>query len=205
MRKIFILIVTLFIVSVSQAQSDIDKAYEMVSNHICECADYQSEKFKNMTAAEVTNLFSTCGLKFYGENKTALNKLGFTMGTDMAANKALWEQTGITAATICPDLFLALNQKKENSTEYVEEEELPYFVGKITEVEKGTFPIFKITDIDGRKHNLLWLTIIDNPLLFEEALKGKKNFILEYYESELYDARIKEYRYMKVLNAVKTL
>ncbi|BAO56542.1 hypothetical protein [Nonlabens marinus] len=206
MKRILISLVTVLIFSFSHAQGDLDKAYRIIADHICECSNFKSDEFKNASVAEATNIFSSCGLKFYGDNKNTLNELGFKLDTDMEANRALWEQVGIVAATTCPDLFLGLNRKKNQEAEASGEEvyeELPYVVGKITEIEKGTFPIFKIIDVDGRKHNLLWLTIIDNPVLFEEALKGEKNFVLEYYESELYDDRIKEYRYMKVLNAVK--
>jgi|GEM_PF-2865064 len=199
MKEIFTL-VFLITVSISHAQDFDKEVVSKISTDTCNCLgteDY-SEKL-----TEGVDALQNCMTSTMMNNMTYLKENGIDMTGNSAVASSFGESLAMELLVSCQKSVPLILEMGRMYSDDEETEPLPFIVGKITNVEKGTFPVFEITDVEGRKHKLLWLTIIDNPVLFEESLKGKKNFILEYYENELYDARIKEYRYMKVLNAVK--
>jgi hypothetical protein len=208
MKSLFYLLFFTLIGHFASAQEFKTELVDSISDEVCACLD---DKERAENPEETVKTLKSCMLEVVFKNLNYLKENGVDVNDGSDDGRQFGELVGVKLASMCESAlpaFVALGteamENKENTAVEVEYEELPFIIGKITEIENGTFPVFKITDTDGGKHNVLWLTIIDNPALFEEALKGKKNFILEYYDLEMYDHRIKEYRYMKVLNAVKT-
>jgi len=206
MKKLLICLLLFPFLSIAQEFNK--EVVSKVSVDVCDCINTKeyTDDAKGITYLE------NCMMQGFATNLEYLQENGIDLMADDDRAERFGEKLGIELALKCPKalpLLMILGQEMiengEMNSDYETqaEEDYPFIIGKIAEVEKGTFPIFKVVDINGAKHNMLWLTVVDNPALLEQALEGKKNFILEYFENELYDPRIEEYRYMKILNAVK--
>jgi hypothetical protein len=183
----------------AMAQDFSREAVETLTATTCECIK-QEDTSQLTSITDVEKLLGACMLKEMGKDLEYYETQGIN-ADNLQSFENFAEAVGQQLAFKCPkvvDLLVLFDEEMSDSNQV----QLQNITGKIQEVEKGTFPIFKIVDVNGRNHNILWLTMVENPAVFEEALEGKKNFILEYYETELYDSRIEEYRMMKVLNAV---
>jgi len=113
----------------------------------------------------------------------------------------LGELIGIKMAGVCPEEILKMS-KGSSPEEY--EDMSSFAFGTITKVEKEHFVVFSLKDDTGKTIKLHWLYYINSEIDLETDypnLVGKRVEIY-YYESELFDARINEYKTFNIIEEI---
>lgn len=116
----------------------------------------------------------------------------------------LGELIGIKMAGVCPEEILKVaNGGDEESYDDLSS----YSSGTITKVEKEQFVVFSIKDDSGKTIKLHWLYYIDSEIDLEADyanLLGKR-VEMYYYESDLFDARIDEYKTFNIIEEINII
>jgi hypothetical protein len=110
----------------------------------------------------------------------------------------LGELIGLKMAGICPEEIL----KVANGGDDENYDDLSsYISGTVTKIEKEQFVVLSIKDDSGKTTKFYWIYYIDSNVDLETeytSLVGKK-VDLYYYESDLFDARIDEYKPFNII------
>lgn len=113
----------------------------------------------------------------------------------------LGEMIGMRMAGVCPQEIM----KIANNTQDETYEDLgAYTSGTITKIENEQFVVFSLKDESGKNIKLYWLYYIDSELDLETnytSLLGKKVEVF-YYETEMFDVRINEYKTFFVIEEI---
>ncbi len=188
---------------VTNAQELNKVAIKKMSDGVCECIS-SKEGVDTKSKAELE--FGMCLMKVYSEDEAYYNENNMDF-TDQKVVSNIGEQVGIQLAVSCPpamEIFMMI-AGAQNDTEVEEdneEQEYIEFTGKIVKTDGKKFTTFEIKDEDGRRHNVVWLTYVDNDELLEDAVKGRDSYIFTSIELDIYDPRIGEYRNMLVLDRI---
>lgn len=204
--KYTLLLLVLFFSILGFSQKNLDKAYDRMAKSVCECAKNKDLDFQNTDKAAIELAFGVCIIQAYGEDTDYYKKNGITLTTDNYNMEELGEQIGIKMANYCPDMLLVMASLYENDWEEddaIAVQERLNISGNIERVEQGSFSTIIIKGDDGKTYKMLWLTYVNNHDLLLEAVKNNKKYIFTYYETEMFDNRINEYRNMLVLNAIE--
>ena len=204
LKTIYILFLALFISAISYAQKDKDKAYDRMAKFVCECVEVKGDDLKDATQAQFELAFGICLLKAFNEDSAYYKGKGIQINTNGDAMEALGEEIGMKMASYCPELILSMAAFYEDDEDYTEEaDEIMSMVGTIEKIEDGTFHTLIIKGDDGRTYKMLWLTYVNNHDMLLEAVTNKKPHTFTYYETEMYDNRINEYRNMLIVDSVE--
>jgi hypothetical protein len=200
-----VLIVIFLVTSLlSTAQKDRNKAYERMAKFVCECIDEKGEDLKNATQTQFEMAFGVCLFKAYNQDPNYYKNKGIKLNTDGNAMESLGEEIGMKMAVYCPEMLMSMAAFYTDDEDIEEEaEELLSINGFIESIENGTFHTLVVKGDDGRTYKILWLTYVNNHDLLLEAVTNKKTYTFTYYETEMYDNRINEYRNMLIMDAVE--
>jgi len=186
------------------AQKDKDKAYERMAQFVCECVNNKGEDLKNATQSQFEMAFGVCLFKAYNQDVEYYKNKGIKLNTDDNAMESLGEEIGMKMAVYCPEMLMSMAAFYMDDEDIVEAaEELLRINGFIATVEEGTFYTLIVKGEDGRTYKMLWLTYVNNHDLLLEAVTNKKTYTFTYYETEMYDNRINEYRNMLIVDAIE--
>lgn len=116
----------------------------------------------------------------------------------------LGELIGLKMAGICPEEIL----KIANGGEDESYDELSSTIsGTITKVEKEQFIVFSIKEDSGKTTKFYWIYYIESNVDLPteySTLIGKKVEVY-YYESDLFDARINEYKSFNIIEEINLI
>lgn len=203
-KTTYLIFLMLIISAISNAQKDKDKAYDRMGKSVCECVEKKGDDLKDATQAQFELAFGVCLIKAYNEDQEYYKSKGIKMSTNGDAMEALGEEIGMKMAEYCPELLLSMAAFYEDDEDFAEEaNEIMSIVGTIEKVEDGTFHTLIIKGDDGRTYKMLWLTYVNNHDILLEAVANKKPHTFTYYETEMYDNRINEYRNMLIVDSVE--
>jgi len=200
MKKTYFLILFMaFTYSISFGQSE--DYLDIIATKTCECVELK----KSSEAEEQLSPKMQVGVCLFESAKDYKKQLAkqYNLNLDDLAGDAekLGELIGNRMAFICPNTLLKFSMDMED-----EKEELMIFYsnGEITDIKEDLFVVFNVKNEEGKNEKFYWLTFLtsefDVQSSFEE-LKGKKVKI-QYFEEELFDPRIREYR---VFNNISSL
>ncbi|NUY79972.1 hypothetical protein HUK80_03615 [Flavobacterium sp. MAH-1] len=177
-----------------------DALLQKVAEETCKCIEDKkldmSGDFENLKGQ-----FGLCMIQSYTANSKAMGgeELEFD---DSASIEKLGSEIGVKMLNICPDYILALGKHaiKEKQEAAAEETVLASVTGKILEIKTEQFVSIQVKDENGRTHTMLFLDYFDSASLFTEGnLKKGDKAKVSYNEIELYDPKMKEFRYYKVI------
>lgn len=182
------MLIVLFVV---MSYSVISQEYvEIIAKKTCECVE--AETFNNkedmmaylgLCLMKEAKVFEEEFKRDYGYDVNDFNKYGQEIG----------KMIGASMGTICPKMFLEMDKKEEFKTMELS--------GILTSIEEEQFITFSIKDIRGRITKLFWLDYIQTDLDIisnRKSLIGKKLAVV-YKNTELFDPKINDYRYMPVI------
>jgi len=199
MRKIFIVGLLLIVGLNLKAQEYMAIIMEQSCNCVGEVPDSLSGNAFNMQ-------LGLCMLEAAMPYKEEI-KRDFNINLDNidVEGEAFGKIIGIKMVGYCPEVMLKLTQKVEMQKE---EEEKPEFVtGKITNVGNDGFVVLSIKDETGKERKYYWLSFVESEFDMVnsyEELKGKKVKV-SYFDQELFDSRLKEYRQFLILESLEVL
>ncbi len=178
----------------------------IVAKKTCESLD--SFNNSNLSSAEVTAKLGYCMLdelmKFQVEFERDYD---FKIGniTDMSDYNKIGQIVGAKMAGVCPDLLLEFSQNVVNQTQETNEESnLISENGTVMKIEDNDFVCFVIKTISGKIIKVYWMTFVENDMDLEISYKEliNKPVSITYYEQELFDPKLTEYRYYNVLDSL---
>src|SRR5690606_25940849 len=104
------------------------------------------------------------------------------------------------------EVILALSKVGEDT---VMIEEVPVnesIDGQLMEILTNEFVTFKVKDKNGRIHNFILLDYFETaPLYTNHQIKQKDNLSVSFSEIELFDPKLKEFRYYKVITGLQKI
>lgn len=116
----------------------------------------------------------------------------------------LGELIGIKMAGSCPNQILRMTESADLE-DY--DDGSSYASGTITKIEKEQFIVFTLKDENGRSMKFHWLYYVDSEIDLPSEysnLVGKKVGVY-YYEDDLFDARIDEYKLFNVIEEINLI
>lgn len=105
----------------------------------------------------------------------------------------------------CPDRMLELFNPESNNTKKKDDSEL-LISGTVTKIEKDNFVIFHVAGDNKILTKLYWVTPIESNLDLQKEYGSllNKKINAGYYPSEIFDAKINDYRKVNIISMLKT-
>ncbi|MBD3580961.1 hypothetical protein [Flavobacterium selenitireducens] len=149
---------------------------------------------------EVTDMqLGLCIVKSYNARKSQLPPEKQVSLSDSEAFEAIAAEIGIKMVETCPDFIMDMADDNINETSEAAEARHSMNV-QITDVKSEQFVTITAKDENGRQHSLLMLEYFGTASLFTEGkVKKGDKITIAYKEVELYDPKMKEFRYYKVI------
>lgn len=175
-----------------------------ISKEACKCVD----KVENKEDTEMLKMeLGMCIMKSAGPYMDKIQKdFGMTADNAKDTGKKLGQKVGMQMAIDCPDIMLKIgkmyneaNEKKEEKSEEVVPEE-----GMITGITKEEFIVFTVKNNDNKVQKLHWLSQVECKEDFITNYSKFLNKAVKYtfYSLEIFDAKLGEYRDVKVLSSI---
>ncbi len=198
-KNYFLTIIFLLLISSIHAQTG--DFVDTIASKTCECVELK----KTTDSEEQLSPKMQVGICLFESAKDFKQELaeqyGFNLDNIAEDAEKLGEMVGNRMAFICPNTLMKF------SVEIQDEEEIALsFIanGEIIDISEDMFVVFRVKNKNGKIEKFYWLTFVDSEYDVQNSfkdLKGK-NIKIEYFEEELFDPRIKEYR---IFNSISTL
>ncbi|TRZ43182.1 hypothetical protein [Robertkochia solimangrovi] len=171
---------------------------DKIANDACDCVSelYESEEEITTTALGICLLKSAMPYKkqLLADYNYDLNEI------DGPDGERIGVLIGTRMAVTCPDFLTMLSDEEE-----VETTEYQSTSGKIKSVNNDNFIVLEVTNTEGKTEKFYWLTFVASNVedLQSEYEKLKnKMVVIEYIRQELFDPRLKEYRFLNVMTGL---
>lgn len=191
MKKIIVSLL-LLINAISYSQDIFDK----VAQDACECIAKKKTE-KNATKKEIASEFGLCIINSYSNHISEFSGEKLDFGDEEAMGK-LGEKVALKMLTYCPDAVMELS---ENGEEGIKSATV---TGEIIEIKTEQFVSIVVKDEKSRTHTFILLDYFDTAALFTDNKLNKRDKVtVSYIERELYDPKIKEFRYFKIITGLE--
>lgn len=126
--------------------------------------------------------------------------------TDETSDKAfenLGSAIGVMMTTECSDVFLKIMNDTDENNEAKSELLLN---GTITKIEKENFVIFHVVGENKNLTKFYWVSNIESNLDLPKEYNSliNKKVSISYYTTEIFDAKINDYRNLNIISSLKT-
>ncbi len=174
---------------------------DTIASRTCECIELKKKTETNEELSPKMQV-GICLFESAKDYKKELaDQYGFNLNNIAEDAEKLGEIVGNRMAFICPNTLMKF------SVEIQEDEEVSvnFFVkGEIVDIKEDLFVVFNVKNQEGKIEKFYWLQFLNSDFDVQnsfEELKGK-NIKIEYFEEELFDPKIKEYR---IFNSIYSL
>ncbi|RKS42480.1 hypothetical protein BC962_3294 [Gillisia mitskevichiae] len=202
MKKNYILtIFALMSLTLSFGQNANDDFIDIITSKTCECVELKkkTESDEKLTPKMQMGICLFQSAKEY--KKELAEQYDFNLDNLEDDAERLGKLIGNRMAFICPNTLLKFSVELEDE----KEDSMVFFAsGEITDIKEDMFVVFNVKNQEGKIEKFFWLTFLSSEYDVQnsfEKLKGK-NIKIKYFEQELFDPRIKEYR---VFNSISSL
>ena len=168
------------------------------SKSVCECVNSLNATKK--TKQEMSTQFGLCAFKHAAPYKKELKK---DFGIDLVADiedgnkmKNFGVQVGMLMLNDCPEVFSAMNKGDKENEDISDESSYLLISGKVKKIEKENFVIFHVIGENNNLTKFYWVSNVESnldlPKEYNSLLNKKVN--ISYYTTEIFDAKINDYR-----------
>ena len=205
----YAILLFLFIFNLKSFSQSPEESKENLLNKIsietCDCIAKKNLDFKSMDNDKLQLEMGFCILEGYSNNKEEADKFLNISFDDERSLELLGEQIAMKMFTNCPDYIMALAQQSMTDENTLSSNNF-VITGKISNIEKNQFNTIEFKDDSNRVHKLLWLEYFEGEhLLHSEEDFKNLNLEASYYESELFDPVIMEYRNFKIITKLSAI
>jgi hypothetical protein len=200
-KSLFVFVLSLFCLN-AKSQDILD----VITKEVCSCANEKKDILKDAASEKAQMQLGLCIISsFSSHEKEVTAKYGNVMEAEGAMEK-LGGDVGIKMASVCPDVLMMFADMESEFGEETEEIPALTLEGKIIEIKPEQFLTVIVKDNSGRNHTFLVLTFFEDSNLFiENKLKKNDKVSVQYWEQEFYDAKVKDFRYYKVIQGIKKI
>lgn len=181
-----------FVLAIGEIQAqDVMKA---IGDDSCACI---SELKKS--GQEVTDMqLGLCIVKSYNAKKSQLPAEKQVSLSDSEAFEAIAAEIGVKMVETCPELIMAMADEYSDAPEATVVRHSMNL--EVSDVKSEQFVTIVGKDDNSRQHSLLMLEYFGTASLFTDGkIKKGDKVTIAYKEVELYDPKMKEFRYYKVI------
>ena len=177
---------------------------EKITSEVCTCIENKKANLQKLSDTELKMQLGFCILESYNANEKEVNARYGKIMDDEKAMEKFGEEIGLKMATVCPETLMAVAGKMIE----VEEKEVPKLAstealsieGTVTEIKNEQFATIVLKDKNARMYNFLILDYFETASLFtNNEVKPKDKIKVSYKEVELYDTKLKEFRYFRIV------
>ncbi len=175
------------------------------SREVCECV--KNIDATNKTKKEMSTQFGLCAFKHAASYKKELKRdFGIDLVADIANEEKMENfgvQVGMMMVTECPDVFSKVMGDEGDSG--AESSEL-LINGTVSKIEKDNFVVFHIVGENKNLTKFYWVSTIESNLDLPKEYNGlvNKKVNISYYTTEIFDAKINDYRNLNIISSLKT-
>lgn len=190
---------------IAQDEDKKEELLDVISMETCDCINKKNIDFAEIERTKLELEFGFCVMESYAKRKNDAEKyLGVTL-SDEASLEKLGEDIAFKMMNNCPDIILALaGQYVEDELEEIEESMT--MIGDVVGLTSSQFNILSVKDKDNRTQKFLWLEYFEGEELLKDIAKLKKETVkVSFFNLELFDPKINEYRNFKVINSIIVL
>lgn len=180
------------------------------TQEVCECV--KKIDVTNKTDNERHTQFGLCAFKHYQPYKKELKKdFNIDLVSDMGNTTKMKEfgiQVGLLMMAECPEAFNTIMKDEIEKAQEVEDVESSEMLinGKITKIEKENFVVFHLVGDNKVLNKFYWISNvesdIDLPKEYQSLLNKKVN--IGYYNTQIFDTKISDYKNLNVISSIKT-
>lgn len=198
MKKTAVLLVFLFS-SLIYSQD----AYEIIAKETCECLSLKKINYESTSKEDIQKEVGLCMIQSYTSHINDFKpeeKINFD---DEGGMEKMGEAVAMKMLVHCPEIIMEMGKlaQDEDKNANVETSTID---GEIQDIKTEQFVTIILKDKNGRVHNLLILDYFDTASLFtNNEIKKKDNISVSFSEVELYDPKMKEFRYFKIISKIE--
>ena len=202
MKKLLAIIFMLF-----SALSFTQNYKEKLGKEVCLCMNEFSLEGQSQTQLE-----QSLGLCFIKSampySKEIYKDYGIDLNTDIGENskmEKLGEKLGIIVLTQCPDLFSKFISRENNNDNAAKEENYRLINGTISKIEKDNFIVFHLVGENKILNKFYWISTIESDIDMPKDYNSilNKKVTISYYTTEIFDAKISDYRNLNIVSSLK--
>jgi hypothetical protein len=209
MKKI-ILLASLFVVLISNAQTAKDTLLNKMSKEAC--VEMDKKDVSNITAENAQSEIGMLLMPVIMNHSSEIESL-YGGVNDMDGMQKLMMDLGMKLSLKCPK-FMEISmkiaggmpeKKKSKSPEKIEEiKEGDNITATLISITPGDITTLNIKDTKGKMLKIYWLEYFENADLFKANPKRylTKKVIINYIEKSIYDAAKKDYKTIKVITGI---
>jgi len=200
MKKIAVLLV---LMSSSLIYSQ--DTYEIVAKETCECLSQKKLDFKSISKDDLQKDVGLCIIKSYTSH---IDDFKPEEKIDFDDEEGIGKMGGVVAIKMlaqCPETIMELGKSVDSEDKKTNVDVATSTIeGEILDFKIEQFVTIILKDKNGRVHNFLILDYFDTASLFTNNEIKKKDIIsISFSESELYDPKMKEFRYFKIVSQIE--
>ena len=197
MKHTIIVSIFLFLSAIANAQDVLDT----MAKETCECVTSKNLDIKNLSSEKLQMEFGVCAMQSYSKHKEAYDKVSPSDIGDTNSMRKLGESLAMKMLGMCPDVIMGLAKSDEDE---IAAAPSPTVEGTVVEFVTEQFVTIKVKDKNQRLHNFIMLDYFDTASLYTDGLIRKKDqIVVTYSEIELFDPKVKEFRYYKVITGLE--
>ncbi|MCU7616994.1 hypothetical protein NZ698_07275 [Chryseobacterium sp. PBS4-4] len=178
------------------------------SKSVCECVNKLDAT--NKTKKEMSAQFGLCAFKNANPYKKELKRdFDIDLVADISNEKKMTDfgvQVGLLMLNDCPEVLIAMNKDSEETETVSDESSYLLLSGTVKKIEKENFVVFHIVGENNNLTKFYWVSNIESnldlPKEYNSLLNKKVN--ISYYTTEIFDAKINDYRNLNVISSLKT-
>ncbi len=192
------------IVSIS-ANGLAQDVYEKMAQETCTCIQTKRPNLEITAVEDLKADYLTCFLQSYSAHVEEINKMENVNLQDKVSMEQFGEQVAMKMLTHCPNYLIALGTAFEAEDQSIESEVAYTTIeGEISDIKSDQFVTIVLKDASSRTHNLMLMDYFESAGLYtDNKIKKKDRISATYSEIEMYDPKMKEFRYFKVISALE--
>jgi hypothetical protein len=194
-KKFNLIILFFFCYLISNSQ---ENYLDIIANKSCECIKEKKATKPNLSSSELGICLLTSAKDYqkdiFKDHNLDINSL------DGESGEKLGQLIGLRMAFVCPDLLSEFADDDEVQENYTQ-------TGYITKINNDPVVIFELKNDSGKIEKFYWLTFIETSFDLQNSFKEllEKNVQIDYVQQELFDPRIKEYRFFNIITSLNVL
>ncbi len=192
----------LFALAFGAVSAQSQDVFDTMALETCNCIKSKRPSLETTSSEELKADYLNCFLTSYSANADAISKVESVNLQDQTQMERFGEQVAMKMLTHCPDYLIALGTafEEEEQAEIVEESRYFTVDGEISDIKTEQFVTIIVKDQFSKTHNLLFMDYFDSAALYTDSkIKKKDKISVTYSEVEMYDPKLKEFRYFKVI------
>lgn len=178
--------------------------YETMSREVCDCIRTKRPDLSITAPADLKDDYMSCFLLSFGKHTETIMSMEGGKFSDRENMAQFGEGVAMKMLVDCPDYLMALGTAMQDDEMDASEVVYTTVEGKVSEIKTDQFITVVLKDKYSKTHHLLLMDFFETAsLLTENKIKKNSNISATYSEIEMYDPKLKEFRYYKVLTALE--